>query len=199
MKTYKQSLNNNKGADKNAQLLYESAQLFLNFLLDSDYTDNQFKNKIMAREGLKFYLHPTNRGKFNNIDGKSLKLMKYILKPQPLNSLNLEVGHYKTIEIGAGQTFEFSVEVSAPLSIICINFQTIDYDIQFGLYATQPSSKFEIVNPESDNEQITFSLDDSPSGLVEAIPLKIIEYTPSAIKITYTSNKIGFYRVVFSN
>jgi len=43
-------------------------------------------------------------------------------------------GHPKIVEVEAGNSYETIIECSQADAIVCISIQTLDYDIQFGLY-----------------------------------------------------------------
>jgi len=73
-----------------------------------------------------------------------------------------------------------------PNSVLCINFQTLEYDIKFGIYTAQIWSKFEVHNAETENQSIDYTLNGT-TALAEIMPPKLIEYSQSAVKITYTA------------
>lgn len=71
------------------------------------------------------------------------------------------------------------MEVSEPGSIIIVDFMTVDFDIQFGLFMATSSSKFELC----ENEKIEFpkkfstTPNDEIQGympLVEVYPMKLV-------------------------
>ena len=78
------------------QKLYESGQIYINFLLDSNHISTEFKDKIKSKEALKYYLIDKNREKFNTVNKKPFHDLHYLLKPIYFKQLNLEVGHCKT-------------------------------------------------------------------------------------------------------
>ena len=116
--------------------------------MDSNHIPQTFKDKIISKDSMKFYLIEKNREKFNKVNNKSFHEMHYLLKPIYFKQLNLEVGHSKTVDIEAGKSHHISVEVSVPNSVLCINFQTVEYDIKFGIYTAQIWSKFEVHNAD---------------------------------------------------
>ena len=48
-----------------------------------------------------------------------------------------------------------NIEISIPNSIICINFQTEDLDIQVGLFRASSMTRFEIIKKEEENDEVT--------------------------------------------
>ena len=63
-----------------------------------------------------------------------LENLQYLLKPVEYKNLDVEIGVLRYHEIDAGSSFSVPVEVTCENSIICVNFQTTDYDIMIGLY-----------------------------------------------------------------
>ena len=59
------------------------------------------------------------------------------------------VGHPKVIEIEAGKSFALSIDVSTANSILSVNYKTIEYDIQVGLFKAQVMNKFNRSKTES--------------------------------------------------
>jgi hypothetical protein len=59
---------------------------------------------------------------------------KYHLKDIQFSDLQPITGHPRNIEILAGKKFETNIVVTVPFSIICVSFQTPEFDIQIGLY-----------------------------------------------------------------
>lgn len=125
------------------QKVYESTQLFINYLMESKFTDPEFKEKIESRESLKFYLLEQNRNKFNENINKGLKEMKYLLKPMQFKTLVAEFGHMNIAEIQAGSAFCIPLDIREAGSILCLNFQTQEFDIEFGLYKAHETSCFQ--------------------------------------------------------
>lgn len=109
-----------------AKRIYESTQLFVTFLLESDHTDPELKAKIEQNDALKFYLLDKNRyGKFDKNMVSDFKRHKYILKPMSFRNLVAEFGHMTTVEIAAGGTYRIPLDIQVPGSILCISFQTL--------------------------------------------------------------------------
>ena len=124
--------------------MYESTQLLVTYLLESNFTDADFKQKILTRDSLKFYLVDKNRyGKFDMSVVQSFKVMRHILKPMSFKNLIAEFGHMTQVEIAAGSVFRIPLDIQLPGSILCISFQTVASqggDIQFGLYMASDQS-----------------------------------------------------------
>lgn len=99
--------------------------------MKSKHTRPEFVQKILSKEGLKFYLSEKNINKHNDM---GLEDMNYLLKPVEYKNLDVEIGVLRFKDIEAGSSFSVPVEVTKENSIICVNFQTVDYDIMIGLY-----------------------------------------------------------------
>ena len=90
----------------------------------------EFKRKLSEKEQLKYYFSPKNR---KTRDPKDTD-RKYHLNLIKQKDLKRCPGLPKIVEIEAGNSFETIIEVSEANSIVCISIQTLDYDIQFGLF-----------------------------------------------------------------
>jgi hypothetical protein len=69
--------------------------------------------------------------------------MKYLLKPMQFKTLVAEFGHMNIAEIKAGCTFCIPLDIREAGSILCLNFQTQEFDIEFGLYKAHEASCFQ--------------------------------------------------------
>mgnify|MGYP001048108266 CR=1 FL=1 len=119
-----------------------------------------------------------------------LEDLKYLLKPVEYKNLDVEIGILRYKEIDAGSSFSVPVEVTKENSIICVNFQTTDYDIMIGLYKAQTLSKFEEKNDEIEHPHSSF---------VTVLPLNLVESSSSPVTISFIAKVSGYYKVVFSN
>ena len=89
--------------------------------------------------------------------------------------------------------------IQKPNSLLCINFQTAEYDIQFGMYHASKFSKFIHQNAGTEDESINCPLQ-GEEKFIEIMPLRLVENTAqTAIRITYTAKNSGFFKLVFSN
>ena len=91
--------------------IYESTQIFVNFILESKWTEQEFKDKIANSENMKFYLVDKNRNKFNPEVNKGLKEIRYLLKPMAFNNLLADFGHFNQAELLAGTNFTINLDV----------------------------------------------------------------------------------------
>lgn len=81
--------------------------------------------------------------------------MRHILKPMSFKNLISEFGHFNQTEIGAGKSFTIPLDIQEPGSIICLSFQTNEFDIQFGLYMATDQSCFEVKPAKSEKLNIS--------------------------------------------
>ena len=71
--------------------------------MESDNTAETFKEKINAKDSLKYFLMEKNRNReLPSHPGSDLKQLKFLLKPTPTTKLNVECGHSFVKDIGAG-------------------------------------------------------------------------------------------------
>ena len=68
--------------------------------------------------------------------------MKYLLKPMQFKALIAEFGHMNVAEIAAGTAYNIPLDIRESGSILCLNFQTQESDIEFGLYKAHDISCF---------------------------------------------------------
>lgn len=114
----------------------------------------------------------------------------------PYDKLNFASGAPKQYLIEAGKCLSFVVEVDLPRSIVSVQFQTEEYDIQFGFFrARDTESIYLIQNEGEENESIVH-----PRDRMEVVfPLQVIESSDSMVKITFIAKEEGFYQILFSN
>ena len=97
-------------------------------------------------------------------------------------------GHPKIVEIEAGNSFETIIECSDANSIVCISIQTIDYDIQFGLFQASQASTFDTSNPNVHTSE----------NMKTIIPMVLLQ-TDVEKRIDYITKEPSFFKLVFSN
>jgi hypothetical protein len=191
--------------------LYQSCQNFYDFIMDSEHTDQEFKDKINSKDILKFYAKDSNRGKF--LAGQVSTSLKYILKPMKSTLVNCQIGFLRQLEVKAGEVEGIPVVIQKPNSILCINFETDAHDIQFGLMRASKTTEFADPNIHSltSNSEtcletiVPLVLIDSanrknkkPKGSKEEI-IKTRSLGLGVVQITYNIKEPGFYMILFSN
>ena len=70
--------------------LYESAQLWFNFLMESDMASESFKEKLRTKDQLEHYRKEAANPKY-----QPDKTSKYFLKKIGINDLELSIGHFQ--------------------------------------------------------------------------------------------------------
>lgn len=79
--------------------VYESTQIFVNFILESKWADLSFREKMKNNEKMRFYLADKNKNKFSPEVNIGLQTTKYLLKPMPFRNLLADFGHFCQIDL----------------------------------------------------------------------------------------------------
>lgn len=122
---------------------------------------------------------------------------KYHLKDIQFSDLQPITGHPRNIEILAGKKFETNIVVTIPFSIICVSFQTPEFDIQIGLYRADEMSQYIVHNKDEENEEIVHCLEGN-TPLQEVQGLRLVDATMPC-KLNYIASEPGLYRIILSN
>ena len=168
LKQYKIALTDKYSKNlEHATKLYCSAQNWFDFLIDSEHVGPEFKQKLKEKELLKFFMKEGNRGKF--LAGMDVKKSKFYLKHTPTNSICCSIGLLKERVIKAGESFSVPVIITKVNSILCVNFETEEHDILFGLFKAHDLTEFK------DQGEHIYGEKKSDTAMTPVVPLTLIE------------------------
>mmetsp|Transcript_34719 Transcript_34719/g.53279 ORF Transcript_34719/g.53279 Transcript_34719/m.53279 type:complete len:249 (-) Transcript_34719:1195-1941(-) len=136
--------------------------------------------------------------------------------------MNCEMGFLREQVVDAGKAYTVVVDIPVAGSVLCLNFETVDYDIRFALYKATAATKFKVENVGDDSKMIEH-LVEGEDGMTEVLPPVYIDskeqlhnigqdFSTSSqgekgstkindghVRISYRAKAPGLYCMVFSN